>query len=164
MNSTIAPNVPVTNGSYSWTIPAAQAPGTDYRVRLTYKFYDAISDASNANFTIEACFSPPSVTVVSPNGGETWMRGQAHTIQWSYFGCPGPSVKIELTKAVPGTIPVPSTIVASTPIGSGGSGSYSWTIPSDSTLGLWYRVKITVLPDGVISDQSNNLFSIVDIF
>jgi hypothetical protein len=95
------------------------------------------------------------------------MRGQAHAIQWSYVGCPGPNVKIELLKTVPGAGPPiyqTTLIVASTPIGSGGTGSYSWTIPSTQALGLLYKVKITALPGGTLSDQSNNLFSIVDIF
>ena len=108
LNSTIASDVPVGSGgsgSYSWTIPGGQASGSDYRVRLTYKFYDQISDASNGNFTIVGCFSPYSVTVVSPNGGENWQRGTTHTIQWSYNGCPGPNVKIELLKAIPGAGP-----------------------------------------------------------
>ena len=170
LNSTIASDVSVGSGgsgSYSWTIPGGQSPGADYRVRLTYRFYNQISDTSNANFTIEPCFSPVSITVVSPNGGETWLRGTAHTIQWSYVGCPGPNVKIELLKAVPGAGPPiyeTTLIVASTPIGSGGSGSYSWTIPSSPAPGLFYKIKITALPGGTLSDQSNNLFSITAIY
>jgi len=167
LNSTIVSDVSVGSGgsgSYIWTIPGGQASGSDYRVRVTYKFYDQISDTSNANFTITGCFSPYSITVVSPNGGENWKRGTTHLIQWSYNGCPGPNVKIELLRTIPGAGPPiieTTTIVASTPIGSGGNGSYNWTIPSNQTIGTNnHKVKITTMPDGALSDTSNNVFSI----
>ena len=105
--------------------------------------------------------------LTSPNGGETWLRGTTHTIQWSYVGCSGSNVKLELLKSIPGAGPPifeKTTIIESTPIGSGGTGSYSWTIPSNLALGLLYKVKIVILPGETPSDQSNNLFSIVDIF
>jgi 5-hydroxyisourate hydrolase-like protein (transthyretin family) len=158
-NSVIATNVPVTNGSYSWSIPGGQVPGSDYRVRLTYKFYSQISDSSNGNFTIAGCFSPAGISVVTPNGGESWLRGISHTIQWSYVGCPGTNVKIELISNFPGTVAITSTIVDSTPIGTGGSGSYSWAIPAGQPTGTnVYKVKVTT--NLGYSDTSDGYFAI----
>jgi len=39
---------------------------------------------------------PPSITVMSPDGGDTWQRGTSQTITWSYTGSPGSMVKIVL--------------------------------------------------------------------
>ena len=43
--------------------------------------------------------STPSLTVTSPNGGETWQRNTSHTVTWSYTGSPGSTVKIVCLKA-----------------------------------------------------------------
>ena len=40
------------DGSYSWTIPAAQVVGTDYKIRITSTTNAAISDSSKNNFTV----------------------------------------------------------------------------------------------------------------
>ena len=81
-----------------------------------------------------------SITVTTPNGGESWQRGTTHTITWSYTGSPGSSVKLVLVKA--GT--EVGTIIASTPIGSGGSGSYPWEISSGAgfSTGSDFRVSV----------------------
>jgi len=50
------------DGSYSWTIPATQTAGNDYRVRITSTANSAYTDTSNSYFIISA----PSITVVSP--------------------------------------------------------------------------------------------------
>jgi hypothetical protein len=158
-DSTVASDIAVTSGSFSWAIPLGQTQGSDYRVRLTYKFYDQISDTSNANFSIAGCFSPYSITLDSPNGGETWQRGTTHTIQWHYMGCPGSNVKIELIRNAVGTLPITSTIVTSTPIGPNGSGSYNWPIPAGSATGTnVFKVKVT--SDLGYSDTSDTFFSI----
>jgi len=39
------------------------------------------------------------ITVISPNGGETWEKGSTHNITWAYAGNPGAQVKIQLLKA-----------------------------------------------------------------
>ncbi|MDD1698850.1 MAG: right-handed parallel beta-helix repeat-containing protein, partial [Methanoregula sp.] len=66
--------------------------------------------------------STPSLSVTSPNGGESWDRSISQTLTWSYTGNPGSTVKIVLLKG--GT--AIGTIAESVPIGSGGKGSYSW--------------------------------------
>ena len=69
---------------------------------------------------------PAPLTVTSPNGGESWQRGTSHTVTWSYTGSPGSTVKIMLLKAGAEV----GTIIASTSIGSSGTGSYTWPISS----------------------------------
>ena len=55
LNRTIAYAVSKGNngsGSYNWTIPSAQSPGSDYRIRITSISKTAVKDTSDADFTI----------------------------------------------------------------------------------------------------------------
>jgi FtsP/CotA-like multicopper oxidase with cupredoxin domain len=98
----------------------------------------------------------PSITVTAPNGGETWKRGTKHLITWTYTGNPGTSVKIELLRN--GVLN--RTIVSSMPKGTGGSGSYNWTIPSSISTGAGYAVRITSRTNSAYTDASNTTFTI----
>jgi len=98
----------------------------------------------------------PTITVVSPGGGENWAAGSTQTIRWSYTGDPGPEVKIELLKGSN----VFSTITSGTPIGSNGSGSYSWTIPESQPDGNDYKVKITSTTNSSYTASSVSSFTI----
>ena len=60
---------------------------------------------------------------------KSWAAGSTQTITWTYTGNRGSAVQIDLYKA--GALN--STIIASTGIGAGGIGSYSWTIPGALT-------------------------------
>jgi hypothetical protein len=51
-------------------------------------------------------------------------------------------------------------INASTAIGSAGSGSYPWTIPSTQTLGTDYKIRITSTSIAAYTDKSNANFTI----
>ena len=85
------------NGSYNWSIPSNQVSGSDYQIKVTSTTNGAYSDISDSVFTIVGP-PPPTISVTSPNGGETLTAGSAQTIQWSYGGNPGSNVKIELLK------------------------------------------------------------------
>jgi hypothetical protein len=123
-------------GSFSWTVPKNLASyGNEYRVRLTSNENTSYTDTSIKTFTI----SGPTLDVTAPDGGESWARGTQQTITWSYTENPGGKVKIELLK---GGVPV-RTITTGTPIGTGGEGSYPWTIPNDLSARSDYRIKIT---------------------
>lgn len=75
------------NGSFNWTIPSDFPPG-QYRLRITPPTGDANrpSDESDAPFSIVAATTQPSLTVLSPAGGEQWLVGSPQTIQWSRSG------------------------------------------------------------------------------
>jgi hypothetical protein len=94
-----------------------------------------------------------TITVLSPNGGETIIAGTTHEITWTGAGSTGASVAIELIKG--GAFD--STIIPSTP----NDGSFSWTIPVDQPGGSDYRVRVTSESDPSISDESDADFSIV---
>jgi len=93
----------------------------------------------------------PSLTVTSPNGGETWVAGSAHRITWNSTGMIF-YVKLEYSSNAGGDW---TTIIGST----ANSGHYSWTVPAGLTdEGL---VRISDVADGAVTDTSNAVFSIV---
>jgi hypothetical protein len=143
------------SGSYAWIIPTSQAGGSDYQVRVTSTTNSASTDSSDSNFTI-AGSPPPTISVVSPNGGESWAAGTRQTIRWSYSGNVGSSLKIELLKA--GV--VDRTITSSALVGRGGSGSYNFSIPYNQTVGSDYRIRVTSTSDNSFSDISDGNFAI----
>jgi YD repeat-containing protein len=154
-NSTITANAPVGisgSGSYAWTIPAGQASGTDYRIRVTSTSNGAVVDTSDTDFLIV----PTSISVTAPNYYEYWSAGTTQIIGWTYSGDPGSSVKIELLKR--GVLV--RTIASSTPIGGYGGTSYYWAIPADLAAGLDYRIRVTSTADSAYADTSDNDFTV----
>ena len=99
----------------------------DYKVKITSTTNASYTDTSDKNFTIPA----PSLTVVSPNGGENWRRGTTQTIKWNSTESPGTYVKIELLK--PGV--ANKMIIASTL----NDGSQPWFIPATQVPGMTIR-------------------------
>lgn len=149
----VIPNVPIGSGgsgSLPLTVPYNTLPDGDYRIRITSTTLSAVTDTSNAPFTIKS-----AITVVSPNGGETWKAGTVHPVTWTYTGNPGPAVKIEALwgSTVIGTIP-------SVPIGTTGSGSYPLTVPLKTPPGTEYRFRVTSTTYPGCSDTSNGAFTI----
>ena len=141
------------SGSYNWSIPSNQVSGSDYQIKVTSTTNSAYSDISDSVFTIVGP-PPPTISVTSPNGGETLTAGSAQTIQWSYGGNPGSNVKIELLK---GGV-VTTTLNYSTSIGSAGSGSYNWSIPSNQVSGSDYQIKVTSTTNGCLFRHERQRF------
>jgi len=139
-------------GSYNWTIPSNQTPASDYRVRITSTNNSAYTDTSDAAFTIG---DNPSITVVSPRGGETFYLGSPLTMSWNYTGNPGSTVNIEVLK---GTAILKTLTGIS--IGSSGSGSYNVTIPASTPLGSNYTIRVTSASTPTCTDTSNAPFTI----
>ncbi len=97
----IQSNVPVTAGSFSWVVGNYQggtaAPGTNYKVRVR-KPQTEILDSSDRPFTISGAAPSASLSVTSPNGGETWQTNVAHEVRWTSSGISG-NVTIKLKKS-----------------------------------------------------------------
>ncbi|HZN93402.1 MAG TPA: lamin tail domain-containing protein [Myxococcales bacterium] len=91
-----------------------------------------------------------SVTVTSPNGGESWLSGTAHAITWTATGLV--NVKIEYTLDGAAWTTAAASVGAST-------GSYSWTVPSTSTTAA--RVRVSDAAGSGVSDASDGPFTIV---
>jgi hypothetical protein len=138
------------SGSYQWNIWPLRA-GTHYRIHVGVNSNSLVHDVSDAEFSIR----PAPIMLTSPNGGEVWTAGTTRSITWTYTGSPG-NVKIELLKN--GVLS--STISASAPVGSSGSGSFSWLIPSTTALGDDYRVRLTSLSNPSVTYTSSGDFRI----
>jgi Leucine-rich repeat (LRR) protein len=137
----------VTNtGSYDWEIPYISSTNCLVRVSDTTT---TASDTSNAVFTLEL---PPSLTVTSPNGGESWVRRSTHTITWTWTGTVG-DVKIQYTLNAGSSW---TTITSSTP----NDGSYQWTLPNVTSNKTQCLVKIEAI-NGSAVDTSDAYFTIL---
>jgi endonuclease/exonuclease/phosphatase family metal-dependent hydrolase len=101
------------------------------------------------DFLIPGDTVPASVTVNSPDGGESWAGGSSHSITWTATGVT--NVKLEYT--LNGS--TWTTITSST---SASAGSYTWTVPSSSTSAA--RVRVSDASNSAVTDMSNAAFTI----
>ncbi|NIM17440.1 MAG: hypothetical protein GTO45_35965, partial [Candidatus Aminicenantes bacterium] len=100
-------------------------------------------------YWIGAETSEPTLTVTSPNGGESWEIGSQHTITWNSSGSVG-NVDIEYS-----TNNGESWIEIAT--GTPNDGSRLWTVPDTVSNQCLIRV---FEPDGSPVDTSDDVFSI----
>ena len=147
LNSTITASA---TGPFSWTIPSATVPGTDYKVKVIGLTTSASFDFSDNNFSIS---QGSFITVTSPNGGEVWAKGSTHIITW--LDNISWNVRVELWKGGA----YHSLINASTP----STGSCYWAIPATIAAGADYKVKIYAVSNSgtTLFDFSDNNFTIV---
>jgi hypothetical protein len=139
------------SGSYSVTIPTSTPLGSQYMIKVRSASNASCSDTSDENFTI----SGPTITVTVPNGGETFSLGSPLPMNWNYHGNPGTTVIIEVLKG-----DTMLKMLSGIPIGAGGSGSYSVTIPAGTPLATDYRIRVTGSSNPASTDTSNGSFTI----
>ena len=143
----IAASVPNT-GIYTWhDIPY------DYSktvlVKVTSIADSSINDVSDDYFEITG----PWIELLSPNGYETYIRGDSEQITWTSSGVTG-TVNITYSKD---NFVSDLHMIAS---GVANTGSYNWDpIPNDPSTTI--KVKITSTDNPVIFDSSDSFFSIV---
>lgn len=124
-------------------------------------------NSNTVNFTIVAP-STPSITVISPNGGEVWEVGKTYIIKWNTTLDSSKIIQIGLIDVRYSTETGPrgeATIIHSTP----NTGGYGWTVPKmlgtmdlTDTIQAVYKVKLYI--DGGGSgkfDESDTPLSIV---
>jgi hypothetical protein len=140
VDSTIS-STTANDGSFTWTIPASQDPGADYRVRISSLSVPGRTATSAADFTIGA------FTINSPDGGGSYFAGTPLDLSWT--SSTGGNVQIELLK----NGSVDSMITPST----ANDGQFTWQIPQSQTLGSDYRIRITSLsnPSQTISSAAD---------
>ncbi len=105
-------------------------------------------NTTNGRSTISA----PVIYVVTPDGGETWIRGTSNKITWNSTGIPGTNVKLELLKNGSAV----GTVNPSTP----NDGSYVWSITSTRAPGTDYKIRVTSTSNPAYKDTSDNNFTI----
>lgn len=176
-------SIPITQTSYSWTVGTNYPAGDDYKIRLSLNCYFSCSvnlsqilpggtyDASDATFTLLGTASPPSnppsITVISPNGGENWTEGSTHTIQWTSQNIPaGNNMGIRVMNGK-----FEQQIIRS--LLSSTDTSYSWWVPKNIPYNYQYTIQVyhfdsmgiivakddsdapfTILPEGTVLGES----------
>jgi hypothetical protein len=132
------------DGSYDWKVVTPLS--TTARIRVSSYDDPSVLDISNADFRIGG----GSVTVIAPNGGETWTIGTSNAILWT-TSWTGGNVKIEVSRSG-GTSW--AAIVSSTP----NDGVYNWTVtyPATGTA----RIRVSNVGDPAVADMSNANFTI----
>ena len=158
-------NSAVTNASGQYTIyrvPACNVKlnfnaGTTgyasewYNDKADFATADLVPVAAGQNVTgINAQLLLASITVTSPNGGETWSVGSSHDITWTSTGTIA-DVKIEYSTDSGTSY---TTVIAST----ANTGSYAWTVPG--TLSTTCMVRVSDAADGDPLDASDAVFII----
>lgn len=135
----VSPTLPLNTSATGWTWSCLGSNGG--------------TDASCSATKTET--AQPSITVTSPNGGETFKQGDSVNIAWSSTG---------MTEANKINIWVTDdTKSESWMIITGLSGTtknYSWNIPTNFTLGSKYKIEINGETTPLMTDLSNNYFTI----
>ncbi|MCX6578957.1 MAG: M20/M25/M40 family metallo-hydrolase [Candidatus Aminicenantes bacterium] len=91
-----------------------------------------------------------TITVTSPNGGETWTVGNSYPITWTTSGAVGNvNIKYSTNNGSSWT-----TLISSTD----NDGSYTWTVPN--AVSTQCKIKISGAADSDPSDTSNEAFTI----
>ncbi|MBL0062047.1 MAG: T9SS type A sorting domain-containing protein [bacterium] len=131
------------DGSYAWTVlPPATS---NARIRVRHLTQVDAEDISNANFTIAV----PSITVISPNGGENWTVGSQQTIRWTKSGNIG-NVQVRIKRDFPNGVWEYITLTSDTFL--------TWTVSSPTETNC--RIYVYQDANPAIADTSNTDFTI----
>lgn len=134
------------DGLYEWMIPSTTS--LVCLVRIFDPAAPEVADTSDAFFTIRAA---PSITVVSPNGGEAWQVGERHDILWSSTG-------LISTLSIAFRTPSDSewvVIVTGTP----NDGAYRWFVPNTPSTECRLMIFDAAAPE--VADTSDTTFTIL---
>ncbi|MCK4825201.1 carboxypeptidase regulatory-like domain-containing protein, partial [bacterium] len=158
-------NISASSGSVSWTIgetwTADQLSGECYiRVFLYPIAWTQGVDYDKSDiFTIGETGEAKSITITSPNGGETWKSGEKHQITWDSVGVDAVNIYI-----FDPSISINGSFIATVYVAT--LGNYDWIIPSVSKLpgggGSNYKIRIEDADDASTKDESDSYFSIVE--
>lgn len=132
------------DGSDSWVVSGP--PTNNAKIRIRSSTNQSIYDDSDGVFSIVF-----TLTVTSPNGGETWNVGTMQTITWN--SQPYGTVKILLSRDGGSNW---ETIVASTP----NDGSHQWLVSGAPTTNALIEIRSNEFPS--VYDRSNGFFTIMD--
>ena len=131
---------------YDWLVPAE--PSTECLVRISDLSNSNISDISDAVFTI----LPPSITVLTPNGGEVVPIDAYYTVTWQTQGTvSGVVIWYSTNNGIDWAVVVPPN--------TGNIDSYDWFAPHVSSNQC--LVYIASAADSNTYDISDRVFSLI---
>lgn len=120
-------------------------PLTTYFWRVNTTNDSGTGEWATSSFTAVA----PSITVVTPNGGESWRMGLSYFIQWNYNMTDEVAIDLYVSNMFSRTI---ATVT--------GTQAYEWEVDLNLRVGSTYFIKIRSTADANISDTSDGTFSI----
>ena len=148
---TIADNAPNT-GSYMWTLPNQDFNG-GIRITITDAQGNQASDQSDGNIIVDS--QKPTLTLLSPVGGEVWGEGSEQSITWT------------ASDANFGTTPITLDFYDGSAWSSIGNvsntGNYTWAVPFKETSSAKIRVTATDLAGNTAVDVSQGAFTMKEI-
>jgi hypothetical protein len=120
----------VSAGQKSFTLPSTIVASPKNKVRILGGSYPYTQDSSDAPFSIVA-----SITVVSPNGGETLQEGSEYTIKWSASNLPDDAkIYITLFRSDEANMSIVSNLPAT-------QREYVWKVTTIGDWGYGYEYK-----------------------
>lgn len=115
--------------TWSWTVPSSLVSST-LRIRvgaMNEAGFKLGEDTSDTNFSVVGSTAAPTVSLSSPDGGETWTAGGIGSINWSVSGDSTRISAFAIEYSTNGGAAW-STITSTYP--SGGARPYRWNVPS----------------------------------
>ena len=137
-------------GSYTWVVPDTLSSNAFFKIKDGNR--PATNDISDLPFIINPS---PTITIVSPNGGEEWVLGETNDITWTWTG-----LSISDNLLVESSVDnfVSSRQIIAT--GVANTGTYSWTITDDSLTGATLKTRITDGDRTDITDKTDGYYRI----
>jgi len=132
--------------SYDWTVP--NTPSSQCKIRISDRDDSRVFDVSENNFSIVT----PSLSLTSPNGGESWRSGSIDTITWSSIAVEAVKIQYSINNGIT-LITLAENIPAS-------NLEYHFVVPYNPSSNC--RVKISDVSNSSRLDVSNSIFSIVN--
>ena len=135
---------PIPKGSHFVRVIPKRAPtvaGYEVNAALALQYItdeDPVLNGPGGGGTSSASTTTPSITVVSPNGGETWAAGSTHTVTWQSTGIPSNFdgvLKLSLYRDGAVLLSQDATI-------AGNPGTYSIALKESLTPASDYRVRL----------------------
>jgi len=142
--NTISNAVDASLGTYSWTVP--NAISTQCLVRISELGNLSLYDESNSVFTIR----DPYITILNPNGGETWIGCESEQIQWQAFGIPGNRFRLYYSTNGGTTW----TTVTTNYYNSGSTKTYTWDVANVASTNA--LIKVEDYNNSATYDESNS--------
>jgi hypothetical protein len=170
----IAENYSASTGYFNWTISSNLSrliAGNQYKITIwdADAGFTGVNDVSDNYFTISSATTQPSITVISPNGGETYQVGNRLDVKWNSQGLSQYDlINIFLIKSDVATHPV----LVDPPLIDESEINHVVAVWSTTNTGEYsyignyepgnYKIKVVDRSGGTIkaSDKSDNYFTI----
>ncbi len=144
-------------GSYNWTVPSGLSGDIKIEVDLLDSTYFTLA-TDQSDGIVHVGSSAPTVTLTSPNGGETLTAGSTYTVTWTVSGDTSLIDHISVDYSTDGG----NTWHCGFVVFSGFSSnmSHNWTVPNVSSTNCKLRIGLKRTNGTVAVDFSDNVFAI----